>query len=78
MSIHAAVALLVFRNLKNFAKWDFHMRPFEAKWHGVCPRCGTEWSPGDLIRYADEELVCDDCAEDIEYEHEWERWFRDE
>jgi hypothetical protein len=41
-------------------------RPFAAKFPGRCAHCGHTFPEGEQIRYADEDLIHADCADEDE------------
>ena len=49
-------------------------RLFESKWRGLCS-CGYWWSPGEDIGYFNDDLVCEQCYDDLATEAEWKRYF---
>lgn len=36
-------------------------RPFEARYHTTCAGCEEKISPGDLVKFVDDEVVHEDC-----------------
>lgn len=38
-------------------------RPFAARYPGTCPSCGDRFGVDEPVRYIDDELLHDDCAD---------------
>jgi hypothetical protein len=43
-------------------------RVFEAQYFGTCGACLEPIKPGDDVTYEDDELVHDDCANDVSWD----------